>query len=667
MKLPIRLRSSAVWLRLQVPVALLVALLQRAPAVRALVAADEMVAASPLGAVLKSALAATASLGALHSLAGATVLVASTPGPLAAKVGTAVPTVAFTVTDTINIASWKIGGTLPPGVEIAAREDANKKVAGTGGMLDATTMGEPDPYDPYGSVGGNNTTTPFLRGTPTQAGSYTITLQAFEFAGLTGLASNTFSYTIQVAAADTGGSGNVAPTISAQPQSRTAGVGETVTFTVAASGTPAPTFQWRKDGNILATATSATLTLTNVQLADAGVYTVTVSNAAGNVTSAAATLTVNPPAGGTAPAIAAQPGAQTVASGSTAVFSVTASGTPAPTFQWRKDGVNLPGATGPILVVPGATAANAGSYTVAVTNSAGTVVSAAAALTVATVPATAVGRLVNLSILTTASTGAKALTIGATVGGAGTGGALPLVIRAVGPTLNTAFGLGGVMPDPVMQLNAAGNATPLATNSGWGGSATLAAAFSSVGAFALPASSRDAALVPPGGLAGGGYTVQVTSQSGASGLVIAEIYDASGGTRTAATPRLTNLSTLTSIDAGANLAVGFVLGGDTARTLLVRGVGPTLASAFGIQGTMAAPKLELFNNATNAKLQENAGWGGDAAIASASASVGAFALANAATKDAVLLVTLAPGQYSARVSGADNGGGTAIIEVYEVP
>ena len=665
MKMLTQLRSHALWLRLQLPVALLVTLLQRSPAVRVLAAADELVASSRLGAVLQSALAATASFGALHSLAGATTLVASTPGPLTAKVGAPVPTVAFTVTDTINIASWQIGGSLPPGVQIAAREGPAKLSAP--GMLDVTTPGMDDGYG--GSIGGIQSTTPFLTGTPTQPGTYTITLQAYEFAGLSGLASNTFSYAITVAA-DVTPPANVAPTIAAQPQSQAVASGTNVTFTVAANGTPAPTIQWQKNGAVIAGATSATLTLSSVATADAGTYTAVVTNSAGTVTTAAAVLSVTPPVtNGTPASILAQPATQSVASGSTVVFNIAASGTPAPSYQWRKDGVNISGATGPILIVPNATAAQAGSYSVAVTNSAGTVTSTAASLAVSNVPVTSVGRLANLSILTTAGSGAKTLTIGATVGGTGTSGALPLVIRAVGPTLGQApFNIGGVLPDPVMTLNAAGNATPLATDAGWGGSATLATAFSNVGAFALPTSSLDSAIVPASpGLAGGGYTVQVTSNSNASGIVIAEMYDAAGSARTATTPRLTNLSTLTAIDTGANLAVGFVIGGSSARTLLVRGIGPTLNSAFGIGGVMADPKLELFNNSTGAKIMENDDWAGDASLVAANASVGAFPLANGATKDAVLLVTLPPGQYSARVSGADGGGGTAIIEVYEVP
>ena len=138
-------------------------------------------------------------------------------------------------------------------------------------------------------------------------------------------------------------------------------------------------------------------------------------------------------------------------------------------------------------------------------------------------------------------------------------------------------------------------------------------------------------------------------------------------TGTATSPRLINLSSLTQIDAGADLTVGFVLKGATARTVLVRGIGPSLGTIFGIGGVMSDPKLELFNNDTGSKITENDNWGGDSQLMNAAASVGAFALADTATKDAVLLVTLAPGAYSARVSGIGSSAGTAIVEVYELP
>ncbi len=100
----------------------------------------------------------------------------------------------------------------------------------------------------------------------------------------------------------------------------------------------------------------------------------------------------------------------------------------------------------------------------------------------------------------------------------------------------------------------------------------------------------------------------------------------------------------------------------------IRTVGPSLGlPPFNLSGVMTDRKLDLFDNATGVKLNENNDWGGDAVLGAGFTSVGAFALATAATKDAALLVTIAPGQYSVQVSGADGGGGRVIVEVYEVP
>ena len=87
---------------------------------------------------------------------------------------------------------------------------------------------------------------------------------------------------------------SVGPAITAQPQSQSVTVGATAQFSVTATGTPAPTYQWRLNNTAIAGATSPTLTLTGVQFTDGGTYTVTVANLAGTVTSIPATLTVNP-------------------------------------------------------------------------------------------------------------------------------------------------------------------------------------------------------------------------------------------------------------------------------------------------------------------------------------------------------------------------------------
>ncbi len=179
---------------------------------------------------------------------------------------------------------------------------------------------------------------------------------------------------------------DVAPTITTQPAAQSVTAGESAAFTVNATGTPAPTYQWRKAGVVIngnATSTTADLILNNVTTSDAGAYDVVVTNSAGSVTSHAATLTVNPQA--VAPVITTQPAARTVTAGENAVFTVNATGTPAPAYQWRKSGVTLTDnatASTATLTLTSVTSYDAGDYDVVVTNAAGAVTSASATLAV---------------------------------------------------------------------------------------------------------------------------------------------------------------------------------------------------------------------------------------------------------------------------------------------
>src|SRR4051812_6081805 len=127
------------WLRTKLSATILISLLQRTPAVRIVQAVSAVVAASPLGAVLKSAVATLGALGAMHSLAGATTLVSSATSPVSLTVGQSMTPVAFTVTDTINIGSWRIGGSFPPGLKFSALEGGSELASP--GTLDATTPG----------------------------------------------------------------------------------------------------------------------------------------------------------------------------------------------------------------------------------------------------------------------------------------------------------------------------------------------------------------------------------------------------------------------------------------------------------------------------------------------------------------------------------------------
>ena len=125
--------------------------------------------------------------------------------------------------------------------------------------------------------------------------------------------------------------------------------------------------------------------------------------------------------------------------------------------------------------------------------------------------------------------------------------------------------------------------------------------------------------------------------------------------------RLSNLSIRAQGGGGDALVTGFTVGPGPNKTVLIRAVGPTLG-AFGVGGTLADPKLVLFNGA-GAKIAENDDF--NAADAATFNAVGAFQLA-AGGKDAALVATLAPGGYTAEVSGVGGVKGVALVEVYEV-
>jgi hypothetical protein len=167
-------------------------------------------------------------------------------------------------------------------------------------------------------------------------------------------------------------------TISTQPASQSVCSGSNVTFSVDAVGTGL-TYQWRKGGNNIATATGTSYTINNVTTADAGSYDVVVTNSCGNRTSSSAILVVNGP-----PSIGTQPAPQTVCAGTSASFSVAATGTGTLTYQWKKGGVNITGATSPNYAIASTIVADAGSYTVEITGPCGTVTSTPATLTVNT-------------------------------------------------------------------------------------------------------------------------------------------------------------------------------------------------------------------------------------------------------------------------------------------
>jgi len=128
--------------------------------------------------------------------------------------------------------------------------------------------------------------------------------------------------------------------------------------------------------------------------------------------------------------------------------------------------------------------------------------------------------------------------------------------------------------------------------------------------------------------------------------------------------RMLNLSSRALVGTGDNLLIsGLVVGGGTSRQVLIRALGPALA-AFGVAGTLADPRLRLYRGAD--LIAENDNWAGDPLAAAAARAVGAFAVADTGSRDAMLLLTLPPGLYTAQVSGSDGTTGVALLEAYEV-
>jgi hypothetical protein len=353
-----------------------------------------------------------------------------------------------------------------------------------------------------------------------------------------------------------------------------------------------------------------------------------------------------------APAILAQPVAQSIRTGADASFTVFASGSPPLSYQWRRDGVALPGATNAVLSIPSTRPINAGSYSVVVANATGSVVSSSAALSVNW------SRLINLSTRGLVQAG-QTLTPGFVMRGTGS---KQLLVRAIGPTL-TSFGLTTALSDTSLAVIPGGSSTVQASHDDWGGSAALTGAFSAVGAFPLAANSRDAAVQTSLAVNAGGYTVRVAAGSAtATGLALAEVYDADSENSSA---RLVNVSTRGFVGTGLDpLTPGFVIRGNASKRLLIRAIGPGLAQ-FGVGSLLADPQLMVVPAGQTSSPAVNDNWGGSSALKAAFTEAGAFVIADA-SRDAALVVTLAPGAYSVVVSGVGNTTGNALVEVYDL-
>lgn len=525
--------SRARWLN--VPGAVLIVLLQRFPALRVAATADGALIVSRTGAPLRSAIATAASLGAVHALAGATAFVVrqnqnivTSQGdpprittPFTGAVGVPIAPVLFTVNGaTAQPGSFQIAS-LPPGLSVAG--------ANSSGLLNASSG--------------------VISGTPTTAGTFSTSILAWEFAGGPATPGNdTFGPITLTFIIGTGASS--APVITKQPLSQVVSAGAGVTLSVGATGSPAPTFLWKRNGAAINGATDSSLVFSSVQSGDAGDYSVVVSNSMGSVTSDTATLTVTS-ADRTA-RLSNLSVRTTMTSGQTLIVGVVVSdgardvlvraAGPAlttfglssvmadPQLELFRDTTSVAAnndwapSLAPMFTSVGAFPFANGSkdaafvprldaaYSIQARGTGPGVVLVEAYDTGPATPA----RLVNVSARNRVGVNDDILIAGFTISGTGS---KPLLIRAIGPKLG-AFNVGGFLVNPKLEIYD-GAGAKVTENDDWNSS--LAATFTTVGAFALDVGSRDAALVtalPPGG-----YTAQVRGADGGTGEALIEIYE----------------------------------------------------------------------------------------------------------------------------------------------
>jgi len=272
---------------------------------------------------------------------------------------------------TLNLGSAIVGATANGSLTLTNTGGANliiSLISVSGGPFGVSGITTPSTVAPGGSATVNVSFIPKTAGI--DSGSISIT------------SNDPNAPTTTVSLTGTGTSSAVAPTITTQLINQTVTAGQTAMFTVVAGGTAPLNYQWQKNGVNIAGATASSYTTLATATTDSGsTFDVVVSNTAGSVTSAAAKLTVN--AAVVAPTITTQPVNQTVTEGQTATFGVVAGGTAPLSYQWQKNGVNITGATGSSYTTPATVTTDSGStFDVVVSNTAGSVTSAAAKLTV---------------------------------------------------------------------------------------------------------------------------------------------------------------------------------------------------------------------------------------------------------------------------------------------
>jgi hypothetical protein len=263
-------------------------------------------------------------------------------------------------------------------------------------------------------------------------------------------------------------------------------------------------------------------------------------------------------------------------------------------------------------------------------------------------PSTTPSHVANISTRMNVGTGDNVLIGGFIVKGSASQ-VKTLILRALGPSL-AKQGVNGAMQNPTLELHGPGG-TIIATNDNWAASANVDEIISS---GLAPSDARESAMVAT--VTPGSYTAIVRGAGNSTGVALIEVYEDDSTAN-----RLVNVSTRGRV--GTNDAVligGLIVQGSHSKKAVLRALGPSLSS-LGVPGVLPNPYLEL-HNASGALIATNNDWG-----TSAQASqIAAAGLAPKNSLESALMVTVAPGNYTAVVRGANNLTGIGIVEAYDL-
>jgi cyclophilin family peptidyl-prolyl cis-trans isomerase len=258
------------------------------------------------------------------------------------------------------------------------------------------------------------------------------------------------------------------------------------------------------------------------------------------------------------------------------------------------------------------------------------------------------GRLVNLSTRMQVGTGDNALIAGFIVSGSAP---KHLALRAMGPST----GLPGAVVDPILELH--DSSGTIATNDNWGDAANKQDV---IDIGLAPNSPTESVILTtvPSNTNGVAYTAVMRGVNNTTGLGVVEVYDLDSGPGST----LLNISTRGQVGADPNALIGgFTLGGTQSKQILVRAIGPSL-TGFGVPNALADPTLEL-RNVQGGLVDSNDDW----MNSPQKTQIQNSGLAPTNAKESALVQTLAAGQYTAVVHGANGGTGVGSVEVYQLP